>query len=840
MDRAVGALAFLLCTVAFASVAGAWSGGPLYYAAAPMCAFEAPASIAAPSSRDLDVEALLEPDSVCPPSPERASNPRLEPEDAREAYRKALRLAERGEAARALLQLQVIELTYPHLADRVALRQAELWLEAGKPQAASEAFARAVASPDSTIRARARVGRVRCRIASGNPDAEAELRSLLRSYPELPLALEMRFELARAKERAGESLTAARMYRSIDLSDPASGVAMRAKARLEALEREGVKLPPLPAEVRVERLERLAWAAPPGMAKGDLSQLHEAGLAPELRSRVALVAARIAHEEGRWDEAHRHLERARWTGSLPEDVSTRVVVSRARDMADASRGRDRERAEKRIRRLVGRKPLERLPIARALKVLELAAPAGLTETADAVLEGLDPRRSRARHRFDAAIVSMGTASDAVVAKVLSGLVDDPRVGLQARYHLARTFERLGRWTEAERELIRVREADGSGLGYYRMWAELRLREVREALVGHCSPDEMHLDLSAASFDPGLEELGASCTAPLPDDEAGEEQTSARMEGLRDPEEWERATSADSSPDTDALADRLAPVAEQWGEAYPWLPRAEALLRLGDRQAASDELHDAYMAWRRAIGRPVRRAGLAAVFRGSDLPRERTTWRTLRDRRALDLESRDRIARVAGALGDTGVAVGFGGWSWADARPRAHRRVVEEAARRHGIDPNLLFAVMRVESVYQRRIISYAGAVGLMQIMPRTGKRIAAQLERHDFNTADLLDPATNVELAAWYLGSLIRRFDGRLPLAIASYNGGPHNVRRWMRSYSPDMPLDAFLERIPFSQTHRYVRRVLTHYAAYRAQEKLPMQQLSTVLPRLGPDPVGF
>jgi len=166
--------------------------------------------------------------------------------------------------------------------------------------------------------------------------------------------------------------------------------------------------------------------------------------------------------------------------------------------------------------------------------------------------------------------------------------------------------------------------------------------------------------------------------------------------------------------------------------------------------------------------------------------------------------------------------------------------VQAAADKHGIDANLLFAVMRVESIYNRRIVSYAGAVGLMQIMPTTGRRIALQLGRSDYRVSDLLDPGTNVEMAAWYLASLIERFDGRLPLAIASYNGGPHNVRVWMRKHHAATPLDAFLERIPFSQTHRYVRRVLTHYAAYRAQEGLPMSELSVELPALKPDVMAF
>ena len=61
-----------------------------------------------------------------------------------------------------------------------------------------------------------------------------------------------------------------------------------------------------------------------------------------------------------------------------------------------------------------------------------------------------------------------------------------------------------------------------------------------------------------------------------------------------------------------------------------------------------------------------------------------------------------------------------------------------------------------------------------------------------------------------------------------------------MRQHHASTPIDAFLERIPFSQTHRYVRRVLTHYAAYRAQKELPMRELSVVLPPLKPDTIAF
>jgi soluble lytic murein transglycosylase len=285
--------------------------------------------------------------------------------------------------------------------------------------------------------------------------------------------------------------------------------------------------------------------------------------------------------------------------------------------------------------------------------------------------------------------------------------------------------------------------------------------------------------------------------------------------------------------------RLAPLIAQHGSAYPWLARAADLVQLDLYEDAADEVGEAYLAYRDARGDLRLRAGVDAVLTGSAPARHMAVGPLRRDRLALGPIARDELASIAELLGDPGVALRLRE-ERRELRPRAYESDVEAAALKYGVDPNLLFAVMRVESTYHRQIVSYAGAVGLMQIMPRTGRLISRELGVEDFDTIDLLNPRTNLEFAAWYLGSLIKRFDGRLPLAIAAYNGGPHNVRVWMSGYPQTMPLDAFLERIPFDQTHRYVRRVLTHYAAYRAQQNLPMMKLSVELPKIERDTVAF
>jgi soluble lytic murein transglycosylase len=234
-----------------------------------------------------------------------------------------------------------------------------------------------------------------------------------------------------------------------------------------------------------------------------------------------------------------------------------------------------------------------------------------------------------------------------------------------------------------------------------------------------------------------------------------------------------------------------------------------------------------------------RVGAEAVLTNAMQPRHECPAKTCRDRLLLDEWARLSLAEVAEMLDEPGIALRLRDVRGVP-RPRAYEQDVLRAAQKFGLDPNLMFAVMRVESVYYRHIVSYAGAVGLMQIMPQTGMRIARALGMTDFNPRELLDPRRNLEFAAWYLSSLIRRFDGRVPLAVAAYNGGPHNVRLWINNRPKTMPLDAFLETIPFHETNHYVRRVMTNYAAYRAQENLAMTNLVNTLPRPKPDAVAF
>jgi soluble lytic murein transglycosylase len=123
--------------------------------------------------------------------------------------------------------------------------------------------------------------------------------------------------------------------------------------------------------------------------------------------------------------------------------------------------------------------------------------------------------------------------------------------------------------------------------------------------------------------------------------------------------------------------------------------------------------------------------------------------------------------------------------------------------------------MREESGLDPHAVSPAGAMGLTQLMLPTAREVARQLRLGRVGPADLAKPSLNIRLGSRYLGSLIRRFDGSVALALAAYNAGGGAVSRWLGERR-GVDLDEFVEEIPIDETRGYVKRVLRSYAAYR------------------------
>lgn len=139
--------------------------------------------------------------------------------------------------------------------------------------------------------------------------------------------------------------------------------------------------------------------------------------------------------------------------------------------------------------------------------------------------------------------------------------------------------------------------------------------------------------------------------------------------------------------------------------------------------------------------------------------------------------------------------------------------IKEYSMEFGVDPYLVAAVIHCESSNRHTAVSRAGAKGLMQIMPDTGSWIAEKLGEEDFTEDKLLEPEVNIRFGCWYLKYLLDGFSGNRKNAVAAYNAGPGNVRKWLKDerYSQGGELYS----IPFGETAQYVERVQRAYDKY-------------------------
>lgn len=167
------------------------------------------------------------------------------------------------------------------------------------------------------------------------------------------------------------------------------------------------------------------------------------------------------------------------------------------------------------------------------------------------------------------------------------------------------------------------------------------------------------------------------------------------------------------------------------------------------------------------------------------------------------------------------------WAWECVYPRPYAPLVEEHAEVNHLETELVYAVMRQESAFRPDVVSPVGALGLLQIMPSTGARLAAELGLR-FEPERLREPPLNVRLGTRYLRKVLDVFRGNVPLAAAAYNAGPIAVERWLRG-GTELELDLFVARIPYAETRGYVERVVGNYARYRY-----LRGGESAVPRLG------
>lgn len=139
-------------------------------------------------------------------------------------------------------------------------------------------------------------------------------------------------------------------------------------------------------------------------------------------------------------------------------------------------------------------------------------------------------------------------------------------------------------------------------------------------------------------------------------------------------------------------------------------------------------------------------------------------------------------------------------------PLKYKKEIIEYSNKYNIQPQLVAAVINVESRYNKDAISQKGAIGLMQLMPSTAKWIAEKIDFENYNDELLFQPNVNIEFGCYYLSYLKGKFGGTTEI-LASYNAGEGTVRKWLNDdrYSVDSTM---LSTIPYFETNKYIERV--------------------------------
>ncbi|MCX8066776.1 MAG: tetratricopeptide repeat protein, partial [Anaerolineae bacterium] len=735
------------------------------------------------------------------------------------------------------------------------LQQGERALAIGDPAAALTALQAAYhADPNGTLAPRALLSAGRAALeANDYTKAAAVLQELLTRFPHTPEAHDARIFLARALAAQGDHAAAAEQYRAYlaegtaiapyvyewlgDALHTAADYTGAAEAYQAAIE----AAPSLSFEVGVREKLALARAAQ-GDYEGALTQ-YEAILArariPDYRARIQHQAAQTLLTMGRYDEAYaRHLEvvqtypRSPWAyqsllilieAGVPVDDLTRGIV----DYFAGAYGP----AVQALYRYINANPTTHSGDAHyyaGLAHLAAGSP-GLAAEQFRVLVETHPENAYWGDGWiywARALAAQGDVDGAVrtYRAFVQRAPAHPRApeALWAAAQLLETSGRLEEAAAAYRECQTSFPASDhaapallrSGLSHYRRgnlpaaiadWTALVDRypqspyrpggylwlgkaylvmgqtvSATEALSQAMATAPMgHYGLRAADL------LADLTTPPFPVVRYDPDPETPQMRA--EAEAW--LASRLGLPSLEGIGERDAAL-----RSDPRWIRGLELWRLGRYEEAKAELE----ALRQATADDaLAQYRLALLFREIGLYRSSivAAATVLRLARVSPLEAPPFLARLA--------------------YPTYYEDLIVENAEAEGLPPLLMFALVRQESLFESLATSSAAARGLMQVIPPTGAEIAAQLGwPPNYQTSDLYRPVVSVRFGTWYLARQRDRF-GRLDVALAAYNGGPGNARRWLDAAGDDP--DLFLELISFGETRLYLQRIREHYAVYAA-----------------------
>lgn len=720
------------------------------------------------------------------------------------------------------------------IADVLAFDLARVLADANNPEAAERSLAllpAVIADPHSALRAQAALLEVRLLSRAGR-DAEARdaAKRLLERWPDAPFADEVRLQLgvtdpieATLRDLPWSFDLHASTMRTRHLPSPIEDILLAAIGNPG-----GVLASPDGAVAARPRQPRVDFAVIDGLIR---ARRHA-----EARSLLDAWLPLVDSDDG--DERRFGLD----------------ALERAMNVAwEEHRFGDVLAANARLRKEGRKKALSRYKEARALALdgdfdggLKLVRKTGIrSELEDFLFEFgrceeavtlLHGKKAKRRGRRPA----KGTDTDAAATK---GAPRDERVAL-CLVHLGRGTEAAPFW---------AREGAGRGRGealHARYWYARALQSAGQTTKARAVFERIVED------DP-VDYYGHAAWSRLRDID-GDAPTSAPMPGAQvawrgvDPSAYRPtiAWTSESLAGAFTKAPRPAPQAEletiadamnnRWGRISRETARARAFIRLGLHDAAREELRVVeadIRASRKSSATLIGRARSDLLdnrsrprARGGAPLREEGRWTT--DRAASfrrdSAQIRSDIRNLQVALADP--------WAMrksvfennrigrldrlppelaAKTYPLAYPDIVGPVSEQFGLPPYYVYAIMTTESAFHQGAVSVANAYGLVQVIPPTGRYFAREFGYFDFSPERLLDPATSVYFGSYYLARLLNRFRGQELLAAAGYNAGPHRVTTWLASRG-HLPLDMFVELIPYTQARKYSKRIVEHVGSYR------------------------
>ncbi len=152
-------------------------------------------------------------------------------------------------------------------------------------------------------------------------------------------------------------------------------------------------------------------------------------------------------------------------------------------------------------------------------------------------------------------------------------------------------------------------------------------------------------------------------------------------------------------------------------------------------------------------------------------------------------------------------------------PKFYKPIVETQAKKYKLDPLVIYSIIREESRFGKNALSTSYAIGLMQIIPSTGKWIASKLNIKDFDVIMLFNPIINIEFGVWYVNYLNGLFSGNIDAIFASYNGGPGNGKKWFKEVEGKDRIEIIENNIRYAESKEYVKKCLSSYYTYKNLE---------------------